>query len=291
MCQPSKSAGIALHAPQAWAQQQAAAAKICFEPSSVLELLDDTSEDEVSGAGPAAGAGADACGSAPDASPPYLVLRSARRLGPLLDSCCRHPPHLPQSGFPLQSPAAAPCLMDLTLVEVAVAARAAAPLGAATAALLRGLFPSAAGLSACVPSADGLGYTVATLLPPPSPHQQAAELAELLQPLACGGQLAFTLAGAPGGAERQIMAAFAASLSDRLAVRRAPCQVSSAHRRGAWDWAALPTSLPAAAANIPHPPPPSPPPASCRSPPRCSGRWTLRLRLTKPAPCPLTASG
>ena len=170
-------------------------------------------------------------------------------------------------------------------------ARAAAPLGAATAALLRGLFPSAAGLSACVPSADGLGYTVATLLPPPSPHQQAAELAELLQPLACGGQLAFTLAGAPGGAERQIMAAFAASLSDRLAVRRAPCQVSSAHRRGAWDWAALPTSLPAAAANIPHPPPPSPPPASCRSPPRCSGCWTLRPRLTKPAPCPLTASG
>lgn len=100
--------------------------------------------------------------------------------------------------------------------EVAAAARYASPPSLPTCALLSQLFPSAAGLSACVPSADGLGYACADLLLPSACGQQCAKLVE---PLPCGGLLSFALAHPPAEMERQLMRAFAAELSDRLRPR------------------------------------------------------------------------
>lgn len=100
--------------------------------------------------------------------------------------------------------------------EVAAAARCASPPSLPTCALLSQLFPSAAAVSACVPSADGLGYACADLLLPSAFGQQCAKLVE---PLPCGGLLSFALAHPPAEMERQLMRAFAAELSDRLRPR------------------------------------------------------------------------
>lgn len=111
--------------------------------------------------------------------------------------------------------------------EVAAAARCASPPSLPTCELLAQLFPSAAGVSACVPSADGLGYACADLLPractPGCPAGCCAKQGEagkqcgkLVEPLPGGGLLAFALAQPPAEVERALMRAFAAALADHL---------------------------------------------------------------------------
>lgn len=117
--------------------------------------------------------------------------------------------------------------MELTMEEVAAAARCASPPSLPTCELLAQLFPSAAGVSACVPSADGLGYACADLLPractPGCPAGCCAKQGEagkqcgkLVEPLPGGGLLAFALAQPPAEVERALMRAFAAALADHL---------------------------------------------------------------------------
>lgn len=105
--------------------------------------------------------------------------------------------------------------------EVSLAARRSTPLSPPTAALLARLFPSADSISVAAPSADGLGLSVAALLP----RRQAAgcQQAQLLQhaePLPGSGLLLFSLTAAPTHAECQLVHAFASELGARLLPRR-----------------------------------------------------------------------
>ena len=113
--------------------------------------------------------------------------------------------------------------------EVAAAARCALPPSLPTCLMLGQLFPSAAGISACVPSADGLGVACADLLPRAcaarcpagcAPHC-GKQCGKLVEPLPGGGLLAFALAHPPSEVERSLMEAFAAALSDQLRPRGA----------------------------------------------------------------------
>lgn len=112
--------------------------------------------------------------------------------------------------------------------EVAAAARCASPPSLPTCLMLEQLFPSAAGISACVPSADGLGVACVDLLPRAcaarcpagcAPHGCGKQCGKLVEPLPGGGLLAFALAHPPSEVERSLMEAFAAALSDQLRPR------------------------------------------------------------------------
>jgi hypothetical protein len=121
---------------------------------------------------------------------------------------------------------------------VCAAARSSEVLPQRTRQLLQQLFPSAYAITATVPSADGLGMSVVTLMQPaplssprgaaaqPQLHPAAAQ--QVAQPLAAGGVLSFGLTAQPPAAEQRLMAAFAAELSSRLG--GGPCMV----RAQAW---------------------------------------------------------
>lgn len=134
--------------------------------------------------------------------------------------------------------------MDAVMGTVCAAARSSEALPQRTRQLLQQLFPSADAITATVPSADGLGMSVVTLMqpaPPSSPrgaaepplHPAAAQ--QVAQPLAAGGVLSFGLTAQPPAAEQRLMAAFAAELSSRLG--GGPCMVRAqawgAHSGGA----------------------------------------------------------
>ncbi|KAI3427392.1 hypothetical protein D9Q98_010307 [Chlorella vulgaris] len=120
-----------------------------------------------------------------------------------------------------------PPLLDVVMGSVCVAARHGAALPQSTRQLLQQLFPSARAISATVPSADGLGMAVVTLMQP-QPGQRSSRDASTLpplpptaarqvaQPLPAGGSLSFGLAVHPPAIERQLMEAFAAELGSRL---------------------------------------------------------------------------
>jgi hypothetical protein len=94
--------------------------------------------------------------------------------------------------------------------------------------LLRQLFPSAAALSAVLPSPDGFGMAVVPLLVQQrqpdggrtgAPCPAGAAGPTLAHPLAGGGLLSFYLAAKPPLAEQHLMRAFAAQLSARMQPR------------------------------------------------------------------------
>ena len=120
-----------------------------------------------------------------------------------------------------------PTLMHTVMAAVASAARGGQPLCDGNLQLLQLLFPSAAGITATLPSADGLGVAVVPLLaqqPAVAPAgaggaatPKAAPAAKLTQPLPAGGVLTFSLAAAHlPAAEQQLMQAFATELCSRL---------------------------------------------------------------------------
>lgn len=120
-----------------------------------------------------------------------------------------------------------PPLLDVVMGSVCVAARHGAALPQSTRQLLQQLFPSARAISATVPSADGLGMAVVTLMQPQPGQRSSRDAAALpplpptaarhvAQPLPAGGSLSFGLAVHPPAIERQLMEAFAAELGSRL---------------------------------------------------------------------------
>lgn len=121
-------------------------------------------------------------------------------------------------------------LLDAVMGSVCAAAMGGQALPPRTLHLLQQLFPSASAISATVPSADGLGMAVVTLMQPPAPpqprrgrggipavpHHHPTAQQQLAQPLAAGGVLSFGLSTQPPAAELQLMQAFADELSSRL---------------------------------------------------------------------------
>ncbi len=118
-----------------------------------------------------------------------------------------------QSPQPTSSPA--PTLLESTLSAVSAAVLLHTPLPAQVTSLLRALFPSAAGLLASAPAADGLGMEVCSLLPACEDGEGSA-LGQLAAPLPAGGTLCFGLHQAPALHELALMEAFAAALATRL---------------------------------------------------------------------------
>ena len=254
---------------------------------SVLTLFDSDSDSEVSpglrGGGRRGGLAARPAAAA------SRTCAGGRSAVPTL-KLSRAPAFAPQAGTP-HSPSSSPCLMELTMEEVAAAARCASPPSLPTCALLAQLFPSAAGVSACVPSADGLGYACTDLLPractPGCPAGCCAKQGEagkqcgkLVEPLPGGGLLAFALAQPPAEVERALMRAFAAALSDHLRpkVRLRPGlwqgRCGARAKAGMVGTVAGRYSRPAARTAVVLPPLPADPPAHAPLLPLCPS-WPL----------------
>lgn len=154
---------------------------------------------------------------------------------PVASALPAEPPLLPalQASSPDRSSHGSPGglpLLDAVMGSVCAAAMGGQALPPRTLHLLQQLFPSASAISATVPSADGLGMAVVTLMQPPAPpqprrgrggipavpHHHPTAQQQLAQPLAAGGVLSFGLSTQPPAAELQLMQAFADELSSRL---------------------------------------------------------------------------
>ena len=133
------------------------------------------------------------------------------------------------------------------------------------------------------PSADGLGFAVADLLPrggasgagPPRSGRKAPP--PLVEPLPGGGLLAFACAHPPAEVERALMRAFAAELSDRLRPRGAADSKASEWELRCRGWAAgwrRPEAWMRRRRRTPLP---------CRAAPLCCCPWR-GLALTRCAP-------